>query len=241
MRPPTNCDAILTVSSRKSDAADNMNPSGRISLADIDTLDFSRSRQRRRFIAQASSTRGREPKESNFFVTINLNKSPQNRQQASQWQKAFAVTLQNLFLKRNTLESVLVFGPRDQQFAADNYSNDVDSVEANIGVEFGPQTLFLHAHILLSIRHRTQLQLDLNLIKQYIFQRVNRSVPELIGAPSEIYLNVKLMPETQYHDQMSIYVSKQSKQSNPQSSLPASQDFQEAEQIKQETQTSHVF
>eukprot|EP00741_Cyanophora_paradoxa_P000782 tig00000443_g753.t1 len=77
-----------------------------------------------------------DKRESNFMITIQTNYKPRSRGEGS---------------KAN---------PKGFDFKSDQYDTHVEKGNANIGIEYGPRSGRLHAHILLTLVHYSRVQFD---------------------------------------------------------------------------------
>eukprot|EP00741_Cyanophora_paradoxa_P006255 tig00000114_g6065.t1 len=78
----------------------------------------------------------RPQRESNFMITIQTNYKPRSRGEGA---------------KAN---------PKGFDFKSDQYDTHVEKGNANIGIEYGPRSGRLHAHILLTLVHYSRVQFD---------------------------------------------------------------------------------
>jgi hypothetical protein len=110
----------------------------------------------------------RAQRESNFFITIQTNYKPRGGSEGPQVQAAFVRGLDALFYDDSNLATVFKMGvypdknnsnPR-LDYGSDKYDSHVESGDAKIGVEWGPMSGRLHAHIHLTVIHYSRVQLD---------------------------------------------------------------------------------
>eukprot|EP00741_Cyanophora_paradoxa_P023479 tig00021586_g22681.t1 len=85
----------------------------------------------------------RPQRESNFMITIQTNYKPRSRGEGSKVQDAFHRGLEALFYDDRQLARCIKMGGN-----------------ANIGIEYGPRSGRLHAHILLTLVHYSRVQFD---------------------------------------------------------------------------------
>ena len=172
---------------------------------------------------------GRYKRESNFFVTINLNKSPgagsgQGVAQALEaaLQKYCGINSDRFDeegTKVNEICKYLVFGPvNNDVYGNDKYEDVIDSVDVYAGIERGPQTGFVHAHVWLTFHHYSQIQINCKVLGQLIKDEYNRQLPRFVSDQvirkyfikphSKLYCNVKLLPQSDFADVIRGYVIK---------------------------------
>eukprot|EP00741_Cyanophora_paradoxa_P011925 tig00020567_g11523.t1 len=100
----------------------------------------------------------RPQRESNFMITIQTNYKPRSRGEGSKVQDAFHRGLEALFYDDRQLARCIKMGvypdkanPKGFDFKSDQYDTHVEKGNANIGIEYGPRSGRLHAHILLTL------------------------------------------------------------------------------------------
>eukprot|EP00741_Cyanophora_paradoxa_P013556 tig00020697_g13089.t1 len=109
----------------------------------------------------------RPQRESNFMITIQTNYKPRSRGEGSKVQDAFHRGLEALFYDDRQLAKCIKMGvyadkanPKGLDFKSDMYDTHVERGNANIGIEYGPRSGRLHAHILLTLVHYSRVQFD---------------------------------------------------------------------------------
>jgi hypothetical protein len=115
-------------------------------------------------------------KTSNFFLTINTNQ--QYQQDDPNLQNDIAVFEECI---KNILSNINNYVNISEGIWDDEHVNDVD---IDYVIELGPVKKHIHAHIMIKIKHRTKLMLDLQKIKSKILSDLGLK---------NIYMNNKLM------------------------------------------------
>lgn len=187
----------------------------------------------------------RSLRESNFMITLQTNYKPRNKTEGREVQNAFVGALQRVFNDETELSKMLLFGvfpdknpPKGVNFGNDNYEDHVESVTSNVGVEYGPKTRRLHAHVLLTVKHYSRIFFDrqtaanriVELMRghsakmgkfysdewwgpeyaedgQKLVMRSRRMKPGR-SQDRSLYVQVKLLPQTNLQDLLKLYISK---------------------------------
>ena len=109
----------------------------------------------------------RPQRESNFMITIQTNYKPRSGAEGRRVQNAFHGGLEALFMDDANLAKCIRMGvypdkanPKGFDFRSDTFYDYVESGSAKIGIEYGPQSGRLHAHILLTMVHYSRVQFD---------------------------------------------------------------------------------
>ena len=152
----------------------------------------------------------RRKQESNFFITINSNKSPEKGDEMHT-----AVKHMEQMLKKISTESVLatyiMFGPKDKWYEEDKYGDVVHSVEWKSAVETGDTLKRLHAHIWLTITHYSQIQINVRMLMHQSRIAYNEGLPfssQHLRITAMPYVHVKLLPQSDWTDVMKQYIHK---------------------------------
>lgn len=110
------------------------------------------------------------------------------------------------------LVSILTFGPAHP----DTYANDVkhadqviEHVEVKAGVERGPVTGALHAHLYLTITHWSQLRINIPALQDLFKEAYNSRAVTKIGPRARPAVQIKLQPQTDFGQIVAHYLSKQ--------------------------------
>lgn len=151
----------------------------------------------------------RRKQESNFFITINNNRSYDARC-APKAQNAYRKALHELNDVR-TFARILKFGPKHEHYVNDNPEDVIlPGVEFTASVETGDVLKRMHAHIILKIEHYSQIQINVPML-QYEFRRAfNAALPALdpCTQSSPPYVQVKMLPQSDWTTVMHQYVKK---------------------------------
>ena len=160
----------------------------------------------------------RRKQESNFFITLNTNRSCEGGgAKAEDGKQAMKETLDELS-RDDVICSYLKFGPKHAEYKADRYEDVIAKIEWSAAVELGENLHRLHCHIWLSIYHYSQVQINMNKM-QRIFKDIYNA--KVAGSPyaSSLkcgagksgglpYIQVKLLPESNWAEVMKQYIHK---------------------------------
>ena len=161
----------------------------------------------------------RRKQESNFFITINTNKTTvatRKRQMPALHDSAVArdacrMTLDHL-KKDQTICSYLKFGPKHPEvYGNDKYDEVIEKIEWNSNVEEGETYNRIHGHIWMTVHHYSQVQINPCALADTFKGRYNQLVSgiaphfTLRGRP---YVHVKLLPQSNWTDVMKQYIHK---------------------------------
>lgn len=160
--------------------------------------------------------------ESNFFITLNTNRQfrKDDAQMYQAGMRAMEQTLAEL-AKDRTIKRYLKFGPKSAWYAADRYDDVVQSVEFTGRAETGEVYERLHVHIWLTIKHFSQLQIDMKMM-QRVFKELYNARIEQSGDPRSYswkigrqpYIQVKLLPTSDWAMVLQQYIQKGMHQQN---------------------------
>jgi len=156
----------------------------------------------------------RRKQESNFFITINTNKTSDDAAT-----HASIYTNMERVLKHISQEKVIAlylkYGPKDDAYLKDQYSDVVQSINWSSNVEEGDIMKRVHAHVWLTVSHYSQIQINVQMLMHIVKQEYNRGLgPELLSKKSPIrmtrqpYIHVKLLPQSDWTDVMRQYIHK---------------------------------
>ncbi len=154
------------------------------------------------------SSLARRKQESNFFVTINSNKSPDSPADCDQTVKAMENVLKELKEDR-VLAQCIKFGPKNPEtYINDKYHDVVHSVDFKAAVETGDVMRRVHCHIWLTITHYSQIQINVKML-QIIARKAFNQVAERDNQIKDMpYVHVKLLPQSDWTDVMRQYIHK---------------------------------
>jgi len=150
----------------------------------------------------------RRYQESNFFVTINTNKAPDGEVETATAVHHCEQMLSHLS-GTATLNRILRFGPRDQHYARDRFEDVIADVDWQSNVEIGDQQGRVHAHIWVTVKHYSQVQIDIPKLTQEARVAFNAGLS--LGSKLRVinpYVNVKLLPQSDFADIMRGYMAK---------------------------------
>jgi hypothetical protein len=156
---------------------------------------------------QHSAQLGRRKQQSNFFLTINTNK-----RRFDQVIDTAAVEHALKVCFSDKLVSILTFGPvHPDTYAADalRAGDVIEKVEVKAGVETGPITGALHAHLYLTITHWSQLRINIPMLQDLFKQSYNSMAVTKIGATARPAVKIQLQPQTDWGHIIAHYLSKQ--------------------------------
>lgn len=106
----------------------------------------------------------RRQQETNFNICINTNKAPKAHQLALAVMSMKKVNTQ--LASDAWLAVCLRYGPVNKEYELDRYEDIIESVTATGSVEIGPKLKRLHTHLRLRIIHYSQIQINLNVLKE---------------------------------------------------------------------------
>lgn len=160
----------------------------------------------------------RRKQESNFFITINPNKEPDDDHLPIATQ-AMEKTLE--FLSKDTnLATYIKFGPKvidtppkAQDYRQDKYVDVVHSVEWKAAVETGDILRRLHTHIWLTVTHYSQVQINVQMLQHMSKEIYNSLLPpgqqfDYLRINQLPYVHVKLLPQSDWTNVMKQYIHK---------------------------------
>ena len=110
---------------------------------------------------------------SRWFLLINSNVKEGNKTPAAMKKRDFVLALKRIFLSRNILNFITIIDEEDEDMPKDKL---ISKVESDVALEVGPKTDCLHAHVLITIHHRSTIRFDTNMIMQYIALKYGFSV-----------------------------------------------------------------
>jgi hypothetical protein len=161
-------------------------------------------------LGRAGEAIGRRKQQSNFFITLNTNR---RKFDEAQDPGAVRAALSACFGKH--IYDILTFGPaHPDTYAADalNPNEFIEQIDVKAGVERGPVTGCLHAHVYLTISHWSQLRIN-KLALQALFKdeynahaAPGRGQMPLKSLPA---CKIELTPQTDFGQILAHYLSKQ--------------------------------
>lgn len=157
-------------------------------------------------VSQTGQPLGRRKQQSNFFMTLNTNKRKFDEARDTD---AMSHAIDTVFKQR--VYYILWFGPKhlDTYGGDGSFADDVvEKIEVRAGIERGPVTGALHAHLYLTITHWSQLQIDIPRL-QFIFKEAyNEKAIHKMTDKGRLAIKVELMPQTDFGQIMASYLSK---------------------------------
>lgn len=152
---------------------------------------------------------GRREIESNFFITINTNKQASGYLESVGKQMVHDTLLE--MGKDRNICSFIKFGPKNPEYMNDKFDDVIKSVEWKPGSpEIGPNHGRLHAHLVLTIYHYSQLQVNMPMFQSLFKQEYNARVsayPDL-KITRRPYLQVKMLPTSDWAEVIRGYIHK---------------------------------
>ena len=147
--------------------------------------------------------------ESNFFITLNTNRVIGdgtfgiNRAALEACQQATdALATDELVC------SYLKFGPKDESYSEDLYSDVITKVEWEGKAEVGEKQFRLHAHIWMTVHHYSQVQVNMPLMQAAFKEQYNLRAPDSFKISRRPYIQVKLLPTSDWADVIRNYIRK---------------------------------
>tara|TARA_Y100001972_G_C7635619_1_gene319111 strand:+ start:832 stop:1542 length:711 start_codon:yes stop_codon:yes gene_type:complete len=168
----------------------------------------------------------RRKHESNFFITLNTNRSLRDVDSSLDWIGKTACKKALEFLSRDdSIATYLKFGPKSEHYRKDCYDDVITKVEWQAAVEVGDELKRLHAHIWLTVHHYSQVQINMPVMQRMFKEAYNAALKEEAGAytlktgrPTDAfdklkqnrntYIQVKLLPSSDWAMVMKQYIHK---------------------------------
>jgi hypothetical protein len=111
---------------------------------------------------------------SRWWMLINSNiKESDTRPEAVRKRKDFVEALKRIFLSKNILNFIDIKDEDDRDMPKEKLISRIDS---EVALEVGTKGGFLHAHVLITVHHRSTIRLDSNRIMQYVSLKYNFSI-----------------------------------------------------------------
>ena len=161
----------------------------------------------------------RRKNESNFFITINSNKSTEGNAEHAQLADAAMAQMLELLSKETNIAQYLKFGPKDASYEKDKYIDVVQSVDWQANVERGDVQQRVHAHVWLTIVHYSQIQINVQMLQHMARKAYNAHINEAHSKAGYLkynellitampYVHVKLLPQSDWTSVMRQYIHK---------------------------------
>lgn len=150
----------------------------------------------------------RRKQESNFFITLNPNKAPNDDDIGVA--EAHMVQMLKHLADERTISTYLKFGPVKDEFRNDKYADVIDHVEWKSNVEIGPQQGRQHTHIWLTVHHYSQIQINPQMMQHQAKISYNQGFARghHLRISKRPYIHVKLLPQSDWTDIMRGYLHK---------------------------------
>lgn len=147
--------------------------------------------------------------ESSFFITINTNRQmKENYTNKSAANSAMRAMLSHV-TNEEQLCSLIVFGPKDKAYEGDRYADVIDSVVVDrMSIELGENMNRLHAHIMLTIHHYSQIQINKAMLQHISKEVYNRNAPTDMQINGKPYVHIELLPQSNFMQVMKNYIHK---------------------------------
>ena len=154
----------------------------------------------------------RRKQESNFFLTINSNKSPTTPEDTDRCYKAMERMLA-VIADEHYMSQYIKFGPKSDHYEHDKYNDVIHSVDWKAAVETGDQLNRVHAHIWVTITHYSQIQINVHMLMHIVRQYYNEHIGSTdahdpLRMNDNPYVHVKLLPQGDWTSVMRQYIHK---------------------------------
>lgn len=154
----------------------------------------------------------RRKHESNFFITLNTNKTLNGMDPmiAQHGREACRDALGELS-RNEALCSYIKFGPKSAHYRSDVFDDVITKVEWQAAVETGENLGRLHCHIWLTLHHYSQVQVNMPVMQRMFKEAYNRrTVPfeAKLTCKGRPYIQVKLLPTSDWAEVMKRYIYK---------------------------------
>jgi hypothetical protein len=158
--------------------------------------------------------------ESNFFITLNTNRSLKSRHASGASAangKLQCKAVVDYLSKDAVICQYLKFGPKTAIYQSDRYDDIISKIEWQAAVETGENQERLHCHIWMTVHHYSQVQINMPVLQNIFKTEYNNRVKgdpalRITGRP---YCNVKLLPTSDWAIVMRQYIHKGMVSSNP--------------------------
>ena len=152
--------------------------------------------------------------ESNFFITLNTNRTLKKLDPitAHKGKAAVGATLKQLATDAE-LCKYLKFGPKSDNYKEDQYDDVIQSVDWNSAVETGEKLERLHCHIWLTVHHYSQVQVNMPMMQRRFKALYNAEVAKTphsqeLQINKQPYIQVKLLPTSDWAEVIKQYIHK---------------------------------
>ena len=143
----------------------------------------------------------RRKQESNFFLTINTNRSTGDVHALERTLTALSADA--------VLMQYLRYGPVDACYTSDQYNDVVEDVKWTGSVERGDKLGNVHGHVWLTIVHYSQIQINTRALMTEAKQLYNSFVTNRDDCLSkQPYVHIRLLPQSNFTDVIRAYIHK---------------------------------
>ena len=159
---------------------------------------------------------GRRKQESNFFITLNTNRSiERGGPGAIAAQQAARYAIDKLS-EDSYICTYLKFGPKNAHYQHDKYKDVVEKVDWKGAVEVGENLFRVHTHVWMTVHHYSQVQINMP-VMQHLFKQLYNSrakeltspaIYETICVKKRPYIQVKLLPASNWAEVIRQYIHK---------------------------------
>ena len=151
----------------------------------------------------------RRKQESNFFITINSNKSPEPGEDYDIGVKHMENMLKHLSTERS-MAAYFKFGPVDKSYMGDKFADVIHNVDWKSAIETGDTMNRLHAHVWLTVSHYSQIQMNVPILQHEARKAYNEGlgVRSHLRITAKPYVHVKLLPQSDWANVMKQYIHK---------------------------------
>jgi len=160
----------------------------------------------------------RRKHESNFFITLNTNKAigadKKYGAYAEAGKQACKTTLE-ILSQDAAICRYLKFGPKSEHYRDDIFEDVVFKAEWQAAVETGEQLERLHCHIWLTLHHYSQVQINMPVMQKMFKDAFNAHAPRELRINRMPYIQVKLLPSSDWATVMKQYIHKAMMDSTP--------------------------
>ena len=154
-------------------------------------------------------TENRRKIESNFFITLNTNRTLSNVEGGlAEMAKTACKEALTVLAKDEVICQYLKFGPKDKEFQNDRYKDVISKIEWQAAVETGERWERLHAHIWMTVHHYSQVQINMPIMQHLFKQYYNDRAPATMKANGKPYISVKLLPTSDWAEVIKGYMHK---------------------------------
>jgi hypothetical protein len=152
----------------------------------------------------------RRKQESNFFITINSNKSLKHGEQFDKGVKHMEQMLKHLSTEE-AMAAYFKFGPVNKEYVEDRFADVIANTDWKAAVETGDIMNRLHAHIWLTVTHYSQIQMNCQMLQHEARKSFNEGLKDPkdpMRINQKPYVHIKLLPQSDWTSVMRQYIHK---------------------------------